>query len=223
MARHDALTGLANGTLLMEKILAMRWDACGGAARNSRSLCSILDRFKTVNDSLGRPAGDALLKEVARRLQNITRDVDCVARLGGDEFAILQASEPDQERAAMALSERILKVMVEPCDLNGRKVTLETSIGITLAPNDGTGADALIKNADLALYKAKAEGRNRYCFFEASMDAEARERHLLEGDLRMGLLRNEFELHYQVIVNLDTRKNTSASKRWCAGIIRSGG
>ena len=201
MARYDALTGLANRTLFMEK-------ASAAQARMRRLgekfsiLMLDLDRFKTVNDSLGHPAGDALLKEVARRLERTTRDIDCVARLGGDEFAVLHVPEKDQKEGVIALSNRILKSMTEPFDLDGHKITIETSIGVALAPQDGKDADTLIKNADLALYKAKSEGRNRYCFFETSMDAIARERRELEDDMREAISRNEFELHYQTIVDL---------------------
>jgi diguanylate cyclase (GGDEF)-like protein len=215
MARYDALTGLANRTLLMEKA----HEALARMRRRGDGLAVLmldLDRFKTVNDSLGHPAGDALLKEVARRLQTITRDVDCVARLGGDEFAVLQASEEDQKQGVIALCDRILKAITEPYDLDGRKITLETSIGIAFAPQDGTDADALIKNADLALYKAKAEGRNRYCFFEASMETQARERRELEDDMRKAIARHEFELHYQPIIDLEKQQccGAEALVRW---------
>ncbi len=201
MARYDALTGLANRTLFMEKA-----NAAQARMRRLGEKFSILmldlDRFKTVNDLLGHPAGDALLKEVARRLEMTTRDIDCVARLGGDEFAVLHVPEKDQKEGVIALSNRILKSMTEPFDIDGHKITIETSIGVALAPQDGKDADTLIKNADLALYKAKSEGRNRYCFFETSMDAIARERRELEDDMREAISRDEFELHYQTIVDL---------------------
>lgn len=215
MARYDALTGLANRTLLMEKIS----DALARMRRNDEQFAVLmldLDRFKTVNDSLGHPAGDALLKEVAQRLQKTTREVDCVARLGGDEFAVLQASEKDQRNSVIALSNRILKAIMEPYDLDGRKLTLETSIGIALAPQDGSVAEALIKHADLALYKAKADGRNRYSFFEPAMEAQARESRELEDDLRKAIMRDEFELHYQTIVDIEYRRCSGAEAliRW---------
>jgi diguanylate cyclase (GGDEF)-like protein len=214
-ARYDALTGLANRTLLMEKI----GEALARLGRQGEEFSILmldLDRFKTVNDSFGHPAGDLLLKEVGRRLQNTTRDVDCVARLGGDEFAVLQVSDGNQVGGVIALCDRILKAITEPYDLEGRKLILETSIGIALAPQDGTDADVLIKNADLALYKAKAEGRNRYCFFEAGMEAKARERRELEDDMRKALERNEFELYYQTIVDLELREYCGAEAllRW---------
>jgi diguanylate cyclase (GGDEF)-like protein len=214
-ARYDALTGLANRSLLMEKVGA----ALAHLQRNGEQFSILmldLDRFKTVNDSLGHPAGDALLKEVGRRLQKVTRAVDCVARLGGDEFAVLQGPEKNQMDGVITLANRILKAVTEPYELDGRKLILETSIGIALAPQDGTNADGLIKNADLALYKAKAEGRNRYCFFEAGMEAKARERRELEDDMRKAIERNEFELHYQTIVDLEAQQYCGAEAllRW---------
>jgi diguanylate cyclase (GGDEF)-like protein len=215
MARYDALTGLANRTLFMEKTSAVL-----AQMRRSGEQFSVLmldlDRFKTVNDSLGHPAGDSLLEEVARRLRKTTREVDCVARLGGDEFAVLQVPEKDQKDGVVALAKRILGAITQPYDLDGRKVILETSIGIALAPQDGSDADALIKNADLALYRAKSEGRNRYCFFEAAMQAQARERQELEDDMRKAISRDEFELHYQTIVDLDRQEYCAAEAlvRW---------
>jgi diguanylate cyclase (GGDEF)-like protein len=215
MASYDALTGLANRMLLMEKI----GDAVARSRRHGEPFAVLmldLDRFKTVNDSLGHPAGDALLKEVARRLRQATREVDCVARLGGDEFAVLQVLEKGQTTGVIALADRILQAIVEPYDLDGRKLSLETSIGIALAPQDGSEADALIKHADLALYKAKSEGRNRYCFFEPAMEAQARESRELEDDLRKAIARHEFELHYQTIVDLEYRRcgGVEALVRW---------
>ena len=139
-------------------------------------------------------------------MRDTTRDVDCVARLGGDEFAVLQVSDKNLVEGVIALCDQIFKSITEPYDLEGRKLILETSIGIALAPRDGTDPDILIKNADLALYKAKAEGRNRYCFFEAGMEAKARERRELEDDMRKAVERNEFELYYQTIVNLEQQE-----------------
>jgi diguanylate cyclase (GGDEF)-like protein len=175
-----------------------------------------LDRFKDVNDTRGHPAGDALLKEVARRLQKATREVDCVGRLGGDEFAVLQASEKDQKVSVIALAERIRAAITKPYDLDGRKLTLETSIGIALAPQNGDDAGMLIKSADLALYRAKTEGRNRYCFFEAAMEAQARAHQELESEMRNALSRNEFELHYQTIIDLGLHQCCAAEAlvRW---------
>jgi len=215
LARHDALTGLAQRSLFTEKAGA----ALARMGRDGEAFSVLmldLDRFKTVNDSFGHPAGDALLREIARRLLNTTREVDCVARFGGDEFAVLQAPCKDQKAGAIALSDRILAAVTEPYDLNGRKLVLETSIGIALAPQDGDDVDALVKHADLALYRAKTEGRNRYCFFTAAMEAEARNRRELEDDMRKALSRHEFELHYQTIVDLESRQccGAEALVRW---------
>ncbi len=215
MARYDALTGLANRTVLMEKVA----DAVVRIRRSGEAFAVLmldLDRFKTVNDSLGHPAGDALLRDVARRLQATARNVDCVARLGGDEFAVLQTLPRLDTDGVAALCDRILKIVTEPYDLEGKKIILETSIGIALAPQDGVDADDLIKRADLALYRAKAEGRNRYCFFAASMETQAREWRELEDDLRRAIARQEFELHYQTIVDLGSRqcRGAEALVRW---------
>jgi diguanylate cyclase (GGDEF)-like protein len=215
LARHDVLTGLAQRSLFTEKVGA----ALARMRRHGEAFSVLmldLDRFKTVNDSFGHPAGDALLREIARRLLNTTREVDCVARFGGDEFAVLQAPCKDQKAGAVALAERILAAVTEPYDLNGRKLILETSIGIALAPQDGDDVDALVKHADLALYRAKTEGRNRYCFFTAAMEAEARNRRELEDDMRKALSHHEFELHYQTIVDLESRQYCGAEAlvRW---------
>jgi diguanylate cyclase (GGDEF)-like protein len=215
LAHYDALTGLANRTLFSEK-------ADEALARMQRlgqrfSIVMLdLDRFKAVNDSLGHAIGDALLKVVAERLQRIVRGDDVVARWGGDEFAILQPIEKDQKNEAIVLANRILESLTEPYDLDGRKVVVGTSIGITLAPQDGSEADALIRNADLALYKAKAEGRNRYRFFESAMEAEARDRRELEDDMRKAIARHEFELHYQTIVDIGKNEccGAEALVRW---------
>ncbi len=214
-ARYDALTGLANRSMLTDKVS----DALARLRRHGEQFSILmldLDRFKAVNDSLGHPAGDALLKEVGRRLQKTIREVDCVARLGGDEFAVLQAPEKNQVDGAMALAGRILKAFTEPFDLEGRKLVVETSIGIAIAPQDGAEADILIKNADLALYKAKQEGRNRYSFFEPSLEMQARNSRELEDDLRQAIARQEFELHYQTIFDIENNRcgGAEALVRW---------
>jgi diguanylate cyclase (GGDEF)-like protein/PAS domain S-box-containing protein len=215
MASYDGLTGLANRALLIEKIS----EALGRSCRNGEEFSLLmldLDRFKTVNDSLGHPAGDSLLKEIARRLKKATREIDCVARLGGDEFAVLQAAEPDQRPGAVALSNRILHEIRQPFDLDGRTLNVGTSIGIAIASQHGDDADALIKHADLALYQAKAEGRDRFCFFEPEMEAHARECRELEDDLRRAIDRQEFELHYQTIFDLENYRCAAveALVRW---------
>jgi diguanylate cyclase (GGDEF)-like protein len=215
MARYDTLTALPNRAVFLERVR----EAVGrtGQARQEFSILMLdLDGFKAVNDSLGHAMGDRLLKAVAERLQTLVAERDQVARLGGDEFAIFQPLEDLGKERATTLASRILEAFSEPFDLAGRKVTIGASIGITLAPADATGADALIRNADLALYKAKSEGRNRYRCFETAMEAESRERRELEDDMRRGISKNEFELRYQTIVDVAGRVccGAEALVRW---------
>jgi len=197
MARHDALTNLPNRTLFREQLekalrLAKRADQLA-------IFCLDLDHFKEINDSLGHPVGDALLKEVARRLGECITEHDTVARLGGDEFAIVQfCSDCDPSVVAQLASHIVEKISV-PYDIGGHQLVVGVSIGISLAPEDGKNPDELLKKADLALYRAKADGRGTYRFFETGMDARAQARRLLELDLRTALQRNEFEVYYQPI------------------------
>jgi diguanylate cyclase (GGDEF)-like protein len=217
MARYDPLTGLANRAVFLA-----RTNEALARARDLGEHFSILmldlDQFKVVNDSLGHATGDSLLRAVAERFQKIMGDVDHAARFGGDEFALLQTVEQGRNcrEKAVALADRILETISEPYDLGGRKVVIGASIGITSAPADARDADALIRNADLALYKAKSEGRNRYRFFEASMEAQARERRELEDDMPKAMARDEFELHYQTIVDVESGECCGAEAliRW---------
>ena len=156
------------------------------------TLCIDLDNFKTVNDTLGHPIGDLLLQSVAARLRSVIREEDTVARLGGDEFAILLtgANGPDE---VGAFARRVLGAIAEPYDLDGHHVCVGASIGIAVAPGDGADADRLLKNADMALYRAKSDGRSTFRFFEAEMDARAQARRRL-GDLaqeRLGARQDE--------------------------------
>jgi diguanylate cyclase (GGDEF)-like protein/PAS domain S-box-containing protein len=214
MARHDALTNLPNRTLFREQLeYALR-----RAARNERVavLCLDLDHFKDVNDSLGHPIGDDLLKEVARRLSECIREGDTVSRLGGDEFALVQVGGEPQDTAASALASRLIEVVGAPYIVQGHQMIIGTSIGISVAPDDGSDPDQLLKNADMALYRAKADGRGTYRFFETGMDARAQARRLLELDLRSALLRGEFEVYYQPIHDLKANQITcfEALVRW---------
>jgi diguanylate cyclase (GGDEF)-like protein len=215
MARYDTLTGLANRALFMERTNAAV-ERMRTTGESFAILMLDLDRFKTVNDSLGHPVGDSLLRLVAQRLRRLAPDVDNVARLGGDEFAVLLTVEPGRENRAVLLANRILSAITEPYELDGRRSTIGTSIGITFAPLDGSDADTLIKNADLALYKAKSEGGSRYCLFERTMEAEARERRELEDDMRKAIARGEFELHYQTVIDVGTQECAGAEAlvRW---------
>jgi diguanylate cyclase (GGDEF)-like protein/PAS domain S-box-containing protein len=171
MARHDALTNLPNRTLFREQLEG----ALRRVTRKSRVavFCLDLDHFKDVNDSLGHPIGDALLKEVARRLSECVRSGDTVSRLGGDEFAVIQAATELQDIGATALAGRIIEAVGAPYVVEGHQMTIGTSIGISVAPDDGSDPDQLLKNADMALYRAKADGRGTYRFFETGMDARA--------------------------------------------------
>jgi diguanylate cyclase (GGDEF)-like protein/PAS domain S-box-containing protein len=215
MARHDGLTGLANRAVLLEKME----EALARLRRHGNRFTVFmldLDLFKTVNDSLGHPVGDELLKVVAGRLSACIRETDTVARLGGDEFAILATADGDQREAAIATANRLLGAVAAPCDLDGHHVNIGTSVGIALAPEHGTDVDQLVKNADLALYKAKSEGRDAYRIFEDAMGVEVRMRRAHQIDLRNALSNDEFELYYQPIVDIPARQTASieALIRW---------
>jgi diguanylate cyclase (GGDEF)-like protein/PAS domain S-box-containing protein len=213
MALHDALTGLANRVLLNEQLQ----QALARVKRGDIVAVHLLDldHFKHVNDTLGHPSGDKLLREVADRLRVLVRETDTIARMGGDEFAILQAAIA-QPADATALARRVIETISEPYDLDGRQVVVGTSVGIAIGPTDGLATDQLMRNADLALYRAKDDGRGTYRFFEPDMDAEMQERRALEYDLRKALPDGQFELHYQPVVNLETNKITGfeALLRW---------
>ena len=200
MAHHDALTDLANRILFreeMERALADQPPRGGTLGVH----CLDLDRFKDVNDSLGHETGDMLLKIVAQRLRDCVGEDDVVARLGGDEFAILQSSVTGPHDCAV-LAASIVEAIGEPYDLEGQEVVIGTSIGIALAPDGRVATDQLLKHADLALYRAKADGRGTFRFFEPEMDAQLQARRILEVDLRKGLANGEFELFYQPQVNI---------------------
>ncbi len=214
MAHHDALTALPNRVLLrlrMEEMLA-RLQRSGGTFA---ALCIDLDNFKSVNDTLGHSLGDLLLRHVADRLRGALREQDTVARLGGDEFAILLADVAQPEEAS-ALAERLLAVVSEPYRLDGHLVTVGASIGIALAPCDGADPDRLLKNADMALYRAKADGKNAFRFFEAEMDARVQARRRLELDLRTALTAGALDVHYQPLIDLPTGEisGVEALLRW---------
>ncbi len=202
MAHHDALTELPNRLLLHERMEEM----LSRLKRNGTGLavhCIDIDNFKTVNNSLGHPVGDLLLQAVSERLRDAVRQEDVVARLGGDEFAILQA-DIDQAGEVSCLAGRLLAVLSEPFDLDGNIVSAGASIGIAIAPGDGVEADQLLKNADMALYRAKGDGKATFRFFEAEMDARARAHRQLELDLRAALHKGALQVHYQPLVQLAT-------------------
>jgi diguanylate cyclase (GGDEF)-like protein len=214
MARHDALTDLPNRMLLRERLES----ALTGIRRGGRHLAVLvldLDRFKEVNDTLGHPVGDALLKVAADRLRSCVRETTTVARLGGDEFAIIE-DVTDGGVEAAALAERIHRTLSAPFDLGDHQVAIGASIGIAVAPGDGADSDSILKNADLALYRAKADGRGTHRFFEPEMDRAMQERRDLERDMRSALVNGEFELHYQPIVDVvsDEICGCEALLRW---------
>jgi diguanylate cyclase (GGDEF)-like protein len=213
MARHDILTELPNRTLLRERMER----ALDGVQKGKglAVLCLDLDRFKNINDTLGHPVGDALLRAVGERLLACVEDGDTVARVGGDDFSIVQLAT-EQPVAATELANRIIAAVAEPFDLAGHQVTVGTSIGIAVSPNDGSDPNQLLKNADLALDRAKAEGRGIHRFFEPDMDAHMQARCKLQIDLRKALSNGEFELYYQPLVNLarDEICGMEALLRW---------
>lgn len=213
MAHHDELTGLPNRTLLRERME----HAASQLVKNRpfAVLCIDLDRFKNVNDTIGHPMGDKLLQAAAERLTNCIRETDTIARLGGDEFAVLQISD-NQPIAATATAARICDVLAKPFELDGHQVVVGASVGIAVAPEDGINPDQLLKNADLALYRAKDNGRGIYRSFEPDMDTRIQARRTLEQELRRAFEQNEFELHYQPLVCLDNNQITGfeALLRW---------
>ena len=203
LALHDALTGLPNRALLNERLE----HALARAKRGEivATLIMDLDQFKHVNDTLGHPVGDRLLQMVGDRLRALVRETDTIARMGGDEFAVVQVALT-KAADATSLAERILTVVSEPYEIEGHHVVIGTSVGISIGPADGSNPDQLIRNADLALYRAKADGRGTFRFFEASMDEQMQARRTLEHDLRKALAAGEFELHYQPVLKLSSDK-----------------
>ena len=213
MARHDALTDLPNRVLMRERLEHELKRVKRG--ESLAVLCLDLDHFKSVNDTLGHPIGDELLKLVADRLRGCTREPDTIARLGGDEFAIIM-TKMQKENDPATLARRIRESIIKPYQIEGHQIITDISIGISLSPDDGTEPDELLKNADMALYGAKADGRGTYRFFELEMDARMKARRDLEMDLRKALGNGEFELYYQPLVNLQTNEISAfeALLRW---------
>jgi diguanylate cyclase (GGDEF)-like protein len=198
-ARHDALTDLSNRSqfhVQLDEALKRV-----GRGVHFAVLYLDLDNFKFVNDTLGHLSGDELLKLVAGRLQGCIRDIDILARLGGDEFGIIQAAI-EQPSDAANLAVRIQEALREPYDIAGSQLIVEASIGIAMSPDNGVEAEQLLKNADMAMYQAKSNGRATFCFFEPEMDARVKARSALEFELRQAIMCSQFELHYQPIVNL---------------------
>lgn len=200
LANHDALTGLPNRRLLIDRL----GQALALAHRENHQVAVLfmdLDRFKTINDSLGHMTGDALLQNVARRLSETLREGDTVSRLGGDEFVVVLPSL-DQPKAAEKVALKLVDALAPPIDLGGQELRVSASIGISLFPEDGCDTETLLRNADSAMYHAKDMGRNNYQFFMEQMNVAAAERLRLENDLHRALERQEFELHFQPRVSV---------------------
>jgi diguanylate cyclase (GGDEF)-like protein/PAS domain S-box-containing protein len=213
-AYHDALTGLANRRLFHEHLSL----ALALAARRNRLVAVLfldLDHFKLINDTLGHTTGDALLKLVAARVRNCVRDGDTVARVGGDELTIVLQDLGTKEDAA-ALAQKVLRAVAEPIDLNGHRLYVTTSVGITTFPDDGDDAETLLKNADTAMYRAKSEGRNTYQMSSPELSRSMQERLTLDSDLHLAIERNEFELWYQPLIEIPSGRivGMEALLRW---------
>ena len=213
LAHYDALTNLPNRVHFREQL-----DHALKRTKRGEKLAVLfldLDKFKGVNDTLGHQGGDELLKTVAARLKSCVRETDIVARLGGDEFAIVQTDIPDAT-AVTELAERLHQTLRQSCELEGNRFSMDASIGIAMAPADGTEADQLLKNADLAMYGAKSDGRGTYRFFETEMDAHMKVRRALEFDLRQAVMCGEFEMFYQPLVNIREKSIVAceALMRW---------
>jgi diguanylate cyclase (GGDEF)-like protein/PAS domain S-box-containing protein len=214
LARYDELTGLANRTQFRERINGML--AAAHKRENHLSVHLIdLDRFKGINDTLGHPIGDKLLKEVARRLAAVIGPADMITRFGGDEFVVLQTSTELLQDADW-LAQRLARSLREPFDIDSHRIDIGASIGIAMAPMDGVDADELLKKADMALYAAKNGGGGGHRFFATDMEAAVQVRRALELDLREALVSKQFHLEFQPLVDLRTGRVTTceALLRW---------
>ncbi|WP_316355930.1 putative bifunctional diguanylate cyclase/phosphodiesterase [Devosia sp.] len=214
LAHHDPLTGLLNRTKFTEQL-----GSCVARLERHGAPFSVmfldLDQFKAVNDSRGHLAGDKVLVQIARRIQGLVRETDLAARLGGDEFAIILPNDSHAEGLGR-LATRLIEEIKRPIAIEGDQVSVGVSIGIAMAPANGRLADEILRNADLALYRAKAAGRSVFRFFESQMDSEAQDRRLLEGELREAIQNDELVLFYQPQVSADDATPTGfeALIRW---------
>lgn len=214
MAHHDALTGLPNRTLFNERL---RQALVRGSenAKLTAALCLDLDNFKNINDSLGHAFGDKLLRELGKRLRRELREHDTLARLGGDEFAVVLTGLEGRD-AACNTAHRLINAISPPFQIEGHQFSVGVSIGIAIAPDDNDQAEQLLGYADMALYEAKRNGRNRYECFDVELDVAARQRRLVETDLRTALHLGQLQLHYQPVVDQQTSSVTGyeALLRW---------
>jgi diguanylate cyclase (GGDEF)-like protein len=214
LAHHDALTGLGNRLLFHTQLS----DAVANRERHGGDLAVLfidLDGFKSINDTLGHWTGDEVLKHLSSRLRNALREGDRIGRLGGDEFAIIQFGN-EQPKEAAALASRLIEVIGSPFSVDSQKLVIGASIGIAVADGDYQSSDQLLRAADLAMYRAKADGRGRFRFFEAEFDRQAQERRDLEFRLRAAVARDALEIHYQPLVNVQTGRISGfeALSRW---------
>ena len=214
MAHHDALTGLPNRTLFNER-LKQALVRGHESEKLTAALCLDLDNFKNINDSLGHAFGDKLLRALGKRLRRELREHDTLARLGGDEFAVVLTGL-DSREAACSTAQRLIEAVCPPFQIEGHQFTVGVSIGIALAPDDNEQAEQLLGYADMALYEAKRNGRNRYECFHVELDVAARQRRLVETDLRTALHLGQLHLHYQPVVDQLTSSVTGyeALLRW---------
>jgi diguanylate cyclase (GGDEF)-like protein len=203
MAHHDSLTDLPNRVLLNDRLEYVLERVQHGEMVAVHHLD--LDQFKAVNDTFGHPCGDKLLRIVAERLRGLVGETDTIARMGGDEFVIVQATIADPAEAT-SLAQGVIDTLSKPYDIDGQQAVIGVSIGISVGPGDGSSPDKLLRNADLALYRAKSDGRGTFRFFEPVMDLQMQTRRVLEQDLRKALPAGEFELHYQPVVNLASKE-----------------
>jgi diguanylate cyclase (GGDEF)-like protein len=215
LAHYDQLTDAANRSLLLER---MNHALARVARQNERFAVLLidLDDFKGVNDTYGHPVGDGLLKAVADRLRGAVRSLDLVARIGGDEFAILQANVGKDIEGANTFAQRILATMREPFDIDGNIISTFPSIGVAIAPDNGWEVESLLKNADVALYRAKTEGRNCVRYFDPKMDSELRAQRALKTELAEAISQSQLEVHYQPVLDAGSRETVSmeALVRW---------
>jgi diguanylate cyclase (GGDEF)-like protein/PAS domain S-box-containing protein len=214
LANHDALTSLPNRAMFAD-VLSLAIQNARRYARSFAVLFIDLDRFKNINDTLGHDSGDKLLLEMGKRLSQTMRTSDFVARLGGDEFVIL-VQEITEAKQVASVARKVLSALVQPLTIQGQECRVTASIGICMFPSEARDEVALMKNADIAMYRAKEDGKNNYKFYSEEMNLHSFERLALETSLRRGLERNEFLLHYQAKLDLNTGRITGveALVRW---------